>query len=83
MTTTAILAILAALVPLVVWLVKRKLTASDDRNTQLQRRREQIAREIVTGDERAANRGLDDDLHRLRDLQSHQRGQGGSTDARE
>ena len=73
--TTSILAILAALVPLFVWLIRRHLTHEDDPYTQHVEKREQLAKEIIDSDEAAANRSLDDDLDRLRTLQSDRGGQ--------
>jgi type VI protein secretion system component VasK len=71
--TAAILAILAALVPFLIWLWKRRDAREDNPQTQHDQKREQIAREIARSDEAGANRSLDDDLERLRNLQSNQR----------
>ena len=65
---TSTLAILAALVPLFVWLIRRHLTHEDDPYTQHAEKREQLAKEIIRNDETAANRSLDADLDRLRSL---------------
>ena len=73
--TTAILAILAALVPLIAWLIRRHLNHEDDPYIQHTEKREQIAKEILRNDETSANRTLDADLDRLRTLQSDRRGQ--------
>ncbi len=73
--TTAILAILAALVPLIAWLIRRHLNHEDDPYIQHTEKREQIAKEILRHDEESANRTLDADLDRLRSLQSDRRGQ--------
>ena len=73
--TTSILAILAALVPLFVWLIRRHLTHEDDPYTKHAENREQLAKEIIHNDETAANRSLDDDLDKLRALQSDRGGQ--------
>ena len=54
--TTAILAILAAAIPLIVWLIRRHLTHEDDPWTQHTEKREAIAKEILRNDETAANR---------------------------
>ena len=54
--TTSIIAILAALVPLFVWLIRRHLNHEDDPYTQHTEKREQIAREIIRNDEASANR---------------------------
>ena len=75
----SILAILAAVVPLLVWLFRRHFAHEDDAYTKHTQRREAIAREIIRNDETAANRSLDADLDKLRTLQSDRRGQGGST----
>ena len=69
----SIIAILAAAVPFLVWYWRRRIEKKDDPQTQNTRRREEIAREIARDDERGANRRLDDDLDRLRALQSDQR----------
>ena len=66
--TTSILAILAALVPLFVWLIRRHLTHEDDPYTKHAEKREELAKEIIHNDEAAANRSLDADLDRLRSL---------------
>jgi Flp pilus assembly protein TadB len=73
---TSILTILAALVPFVIWLWKKRDQQQSDPDENFKRRSEQIAREIVQRDPAAANRALDDDLERLHTLQSHQRGAG-------
>ena len=75
--TTAILGILAALIPFAIWLWKRAAAKHDDPAEQNENHRETIAKEILRNDETAANRSLDDDLDRLRSLQSDRRGQGG------
>ena len=72
---TSIIAILAALVPLFVWLIRRHLTHEDDPATQHNEKREAIAKEIIHNDETAANQSLDADLDRLRSLQGDRRGQ--------
>ena len=72
---TSIVAILAALVPLFVRLIRRHLTHEDDPYIQHAEKREQIAKEIIQSDETAANRSLDDDLDKLRALQSDRGGQ--------
>jgi len=72
---TSIIAILAALVPLIVWLIRRHLTHEDDPWTKHTEKREAIAKEILRNDETAANYSLDDDLDRLRSLQSDRRRQ--------
>jgi uncharacterized protein with ATP-grasp and redox domains len=66
--TTAILAILAALIPLIAWLIRRHLTHEDDPYTEHTEKREQIAKEILRNDEDSANRTLDADLDKLRGL---------------
>ena len=66
---TSIIAILAALVPLFVWLIRRHVTNEDDPYTQHTEKREQLAKEVVRNDETAANQSLDDDLEKLRALQ--------------
>ena len=66
--TTSIIAILAALVSLFAWLIRRHLTHEDDPYTKHAEKREQFAKEIIQSDEAAANRSLDADLDRLRSL---------------
>ena len=73
-------AILAAVIPFGIWLWRRRIQKHDDPKTKNQKRREQIAREIVHNDERGANRSLDDDLNRLRSLQGDKRRPAGSQD---
>ena len=72
---TSIIAILAALVPLFVWLIRRHVTNEDDPTTKHTEKREQLAKEIIHNDETAANQSLDADLDKLRSLQSDRRGQ--------
>ena len=59
--TIAILTILASLVPLLVWWIRRRAATEDDPLQQHENHREQIAKEIIHNDETAANRSLDDD----------------------
>ena len=73
--TTAILGILAALIPFVIWLWKRHDAKTDDPWQQHENHREQIAKEIIHNDETSANRSLDADLDKLRSLQGDRRGQ--------
>ena len=73
--SAAILSILAALVPLAVWLIRRRVARADDPTEQQEKRYEQNAREIINDDEAAANRRLDNDLRRLRALQGDQQRQ--------
>ena len=54
---------------------KRAAAKNDDPAQQHEKKRESIAKEILRSDETAANRSLDDDLDRLRTLQSHPGGQ--------
>ncbi len=68
--SASIIAILAALVPLFVWLIRRHISHEEDPYTQHAEKREALAKEIITDDETAANRSLDADLDRLRTLQS-------------
>jgi hypothetical protein len=75
--TASILAILAVLVPFVIWLWKRRDAKEDDPENQRQTRQAAIAREIVRNDETGANLSLDADLDKLRSLQGHSRGQDG------
>ncbi len=73
--SASIIAILAALVPLFVWLIRRHISHEDDPYNQHAQKREALAKEIIHDDETAANRSLDDDLDKLRALQSHPGGQ--------
>jgi hypothetical protein len=68
--TLSLLTILAALLPFAIWLYKRHAAIEADPIQQYEEHREQIAKEILRSDEAAANRSLDDDLDRLRALQS-------------
>lgn len=79
--TATILAILAALAPLVVWFIRRRAARRDDHFNQIEKRHEQISREIIRNDQTAANRTLDDDLRRLRALQGHQQRQDRAKDS--
>ena len=69
--TIAILTILAALVPLLVWWVRRAAAKKDDPWQQHENHRETIAKEIIHNDETAANQSLDADLDRLHSLEQH------------
>jgi len=73
--TTAILSILTALIPFAIWLWKRLAAQHDSPAQQHENHRESVAKEIIQNDEAAANRSLDDDLDKLRTLQSDRRGQ--------
>ena len=75
--TIAILTILASLVPLLVWWVRREAAKKDDPWQQHENHRETIAKEIIHNDEAAANQSLDADLDKLRSLQGDRRGQNG------
>jgi hypothetical protein len=72
----SILAILAALVPFLILLWKRRARREEDPYQKHIKHREELAQEIIQRDEGGANRSLDDDLDRLRALQGHQRGSG-------
>ncbi len=54
--TPSILAILAALVPLFAWLIRRHINHEDDPYNQHAEKREALAKEIIQDDETAANR---------------------------
>ena len=73
--TLSIIAILAALIPLLVWFIRRQAARRDDPLNQKEKRHEEISRQIIHDDETAANRTLDDDLRRLHSLQGHQQRQ--------
>ena len=64
--TAAILAILAALVPFVVWLERRRIEAESSPEEKQRDRIDAYEREIIENDERGANISLDDELERLR-----------------
>jgi len=68
--TIAILTILASLVQLLVWWVRRAAAKKDDPWQQHENHRETIAKEIIRNDETAANQSLDADLDRLSILHS-------------
>jgi hypothetical protein len=68
----SIVTLLVTLAPFLVWLWKRHEQRKDNPYAQHQKAREELAREIIQHDETAANRNLDNDLDRLRTLQSHQ-----------
>jgi hypothetical protein len=68
--TTAILGILAALIPFAIWLWKRHAATEDDPWQQHENHRETIAKEIIHNDEAAANQSLDADLDKLYVLHS-------------
>ena len=68
--TTAIVGILAALIPFAIWLWKRHAATQDDPWQQHEKHQEAIAKEIIHNDEAAANQSLDADLDKLRSLQS-------------
>ena len=74
--TTAILTILAALIPFGIWLYRRRAAENDDPQEQHEKHRAQIAKEIIRNDEASANRSLDDDLDRLHSLEKGPRGDG-------
>ena len=61
-----ILAILAALVPFVIWLWKRRAARKDDPKRQTEKRVESIHHEIATHNETGANLRVDSLLTRAR-----------------
>jgi hypothetical protein len=62
---TAILAIVAALVPLLVWWIRRSAEKKDDPIQQHRERTEQIDQDIAKRDSLAATRHATDDLDEL------------------
>ena len=74
--TAAILTILAALVPFIVWLIKRQVTTNDDPKTQNEKRYEQTDADIGKGD------GVQAGLHGADDLDALDRLQNGKGDQR-
>ena len=75
-----IVALLVTIAPLAIWLIRRRIQKADDPKEQNRSRRQEIAREIARNDERGANQSLDDDLDRLRALQSDRRRSAGPPD---
>lgn len=78
--TAGIIAILAALIPFVIWLWKRAAAKKDDPNEKSEVMREQMAKAILKGDPERVNILLDDKLNRLHNLQNNPGRQGGSPD---
>jgi hypothetical protein len=68
--TAAILGLLAALVPLLVWLIRRRLTAQDDPTQQHRDRISDLDSDIATRDVDAANTHAARDLDELERLQN-------------
>ena len=64
--TIAILSFLAALVPLVFWLLKRQAKHKDDPLTKAEKWRQQVHEEIKNDDEVGANNRFDGALFQLR-----------------
>jgi hypothetical protein len=77
--TAAILAILAAVIPLVVWLVRRSIEKSDDPKEQHRKRVESAESAIAKGDADALSANLASMLQRLREAKGLTVGQGGSS----
>lgn len=65
--TAAVLAILGALVPFVVWLARRHINKEDDPTNENLARKESADRALARSDTVAINRQLNDDLERLQD----------------
>jgi 1,6-anhydro-N-acetylmuramate kinase len=72
----ATLSLLAGLVGLVAWLLKRRASSNDKPSTKRLQRRQEVSREIVSDDSAAANRRIDNWLIRLRGSNRDKRGQG-------
>ena len=66
--TTAILGLLAIVLPLAVWLIRRAINKHDDPTEDQRRRYEEIDRQIAQSDQRGTNESVTDDLRRLRAL---------------
>lgn len=62
-----IIAILAALIPLVVFLVRRRIAKKDDPKVQLQKANDETDKMVATGNADALNTLLDDDLRGVPD----------------
>lgn len=73
---TAIITILAALIPFVIWLIKRQVTTQDDPKTQNEKRYEQADADIARGD------GVQAGVHGADDLDALDRLQNGKSDQR-
>lgn len=71
--TTAILTICGALVPFIIWLVKRKVTSDEMPSTMRQRYEEETRKLIAARDAVGVNRALDE---RLREISRNTGGQG-------
>ncbi|MDB6017669.1 MAG: hypothetical protein JWR19_2158 [Pedosphaera sp.] len=72
--TIAILGIIAALVPFIIWLVRRQAAKKDDPITQNEKRTEQIDKDIAKGDgvQAGVNGANDlDELDRLQNGKGH------------
>ena len=71
--TAAILAILAALVPLVIVLIRRRIAKADDPKIQTEKRIEVLHKEIANDDEKASRLRIGRllDRARLRHSQGH------------
>jgi hypothetical protein len=79
--TAAILTILAALVPFVIWLIRRGINRKEDPIIEHQRRYERIDRDIISraSEKASANAGDDlDELERLERMQKSASGVSGS-----
>jgi hypothetical protein len=73
MITAGLISLFVAVVPLIIWAVKRWAQQADDPTTREQLYENQVYREVATDDERAANVRLDAGL---RALHSRSAGQG-------
>lgn len=69
--TVAILGIIAALVPLIVLLVKRRVAVNDDKQTQYEKSVEKTDKIIAKGDADGLNDFLDGSLNKLPDDKNH------------
>lgn len=76
--TTAIIGLLAALVPFIIWLIRREMTKQADPLEQNRERYKQIDADIAKGDSNTATAHADDDLDELERLQHGANRQPGS-----
>ena len=70
--TVAIISLLAALIPFVIWLVKRKAAQTDDPVAQHAERNVRIEEQLLSGDSNVLTAGADDDLAELDRLRAVQ-----------
>jgi hypothetical protein len=71
--TLAILSILSSVIGFVFWIWKRTSEINANPEVKLEKSKEETARQIIQGDEKALNSSLDDALGKLRSLQGDRR----------